>query len=198
MPYSTLRIQDLQTHFGLTINQTANLFAHVPKTAISDLLRKLLDDYIPLASAIGTEKARSEFLIAPILAEVRRRTNYQVSLFSGVELTIDPDRGLHGVCDFVLSRSPGQFFLTAPIVMMVEAKNENIKGGIVQCIGEMIAARCFNEREGNEQTTIYGAVTTGTIWRFLQLTEQTAFIDQPEYYIDQVDTILAILLEMVR
>lgn len=197
MPYSSLNIQHLRSHFGLTINQTTDLFSTIPPTPISDILRALLDEYIPLASAIGTEKARSEFIIAPILAEVRKHANYEISLFSGIEFTIDAENGLSGVCDFVISHAPGQFFLTAPILMMVEAKNENIKGGIVQCMGEMVAARIFNEREGNDHRTIYGAVTTGTIWKFLKLEEHIAFVDQPEYYIDQVEKIMAILTHMV-
>lgn len=198
MPYNSLQLHDLRTHFDLTINQTADLFSAVPEYALSDFLRSILDEYVPLGRAIGTEKARSEFIIAPILAELRKLTSYQISLFSGIELNIDPDKGLSGVCDFVISRSPGQFFLTVPIVVMVEAKNDSIKGGIVQCMGEMIAARIFNQREGNEQNVIYGAVITGTTWKFLKLEGDTVFIDQPEYYIDNSGKILAILMHMVR
>jgi transketolase C-terminal domain/subunit len=53
--------------------------------------------------------------------------------------------------------------------MIVEAKNENIKGGLGQCVAEMVAAQIFNEREANAIDTIYGAVTTGEIWKFLKL-----------------------------
>lgn len=205
MPYSSLTMHDLRYTFGLTIEQNADLFSALPEIAVSDLLRMLLDEYLPLARAVGTEKARSEFIIAPVLVEVRRLKHHHISLFSGVEFTVDPGRGLSGVCDFVLSRSPGQFFLTAPVVMMVEAKNENIKSGLIQCIGEMVAARIFNQQEApptsdpgsSDPGTIYGVVTTGTVWKFLKLQEETVFIDLPEYYIDRVGKILAVLLHMV-
>ena len=82
--------------------------------------------------------------------------------------------------------------------MLVEAKNDNIKAGLGQCIAEMIAARIYNEREGKGPTTIYGVVTTGSIWKFLKLDGSTVTIDQPEYYLEQLDTILAILVQIVE
>lgn len=38
-------------------------------------------------------------------------------------------QGLRGVCDFLLSVSPLQWALEAPVVAVVEAKNENMKPG---------------------------------------------------------------------
>ncbi|MCU0547145.1 MAG: hypothetical protein MUE44_34140 [Oscillatoriaceae cyanobacterium Prado104] len=49
------------------------MFAETQPVLPSETLKNLLTDYIPLATAISTEKARSEFLIAPIIAEVIRR-----------------------------------------------------------------------------------------------------------------------------
>ena len=40
---------------------------------MSDLLRQTLQENVPLALDISTEKARSEFIIAPVLLEVRRQ-----------------------------------------------------------------------------------------------------------------------------
>ncbi|MFN8494984.1 MAG: hypothetical protein U0350_45695 [Caldilineaceae bacterium] len=77
--------------------------------------------------------------------------------------------------------------------MLVEAKNENLKGRIGQCIAEMVAAQIFNQREGNVIPAIYGVVTTGTNWLFLRLTGQTVEIDLTEYYLVQIDQILGIL-----
>jgi hypothetical protein len=79
----------------------------------------------------------------------------------------------------------------------VVAKNDNIKSGLGQCVAEIIAARVFNEREGKGPTIIYGVVTTGSLWKFLKLEGGTVFVDQPEYYLDRVEKILAILLRCV-
>jgi len=79
----------------------------------------------------------------------------------------------------------------------VEAKNEDIKSGLGQCIAEMVAAQLFNELENNELVTIYGIVTTGEIWKFLQITEQIVAIDLTDYYITDIGKILGILLNFV-
>jgi len=120
-----------------------------------------------------------------------------VSLFSGIDFSVDPGQGLNGVWDFIVSRFPEQLFVSAPVLIVVEAKDENIKGGLAQCIAAMIAARLFNDREGSVVATVYGAVTTGTNWRFLKLEPGTVYIDQREYYIDRVEKILGILASIV-
>ncbi len=81
---------------------------------------------------------------------------------------------------------------------MVEAKNDNIKSGLGQCVAEMSAAKLFNEREENRISIIYGAVTTGDHWKFLKLKTQTVYIDLKEYYINDAGKILAILLNAIQ
>jgi heterodisulfide reductase subunit B len=97
-----------------------------------------------------------------------------------------------------LSLSAEQLIIEAPVVVIVEAKNENIKQGISQCIAEMVAAQLFNQRRNNAIPTVYGVVTTGSNWKFLQLTGTTVFVDLPEYYIKEVERIVGILVHMVR
>jgi hypothetical protein len=198
MAYSDFRLDDLIKVFGLTIHEKSNLFQSVPGVECSDYLKFTLDQNVDLAVAINTEKARSELIIAPILLEVRRILEYQVSLFSGVDFTIDSDRGLNGICDFIMSRSPEQILVRAPVITVVEAKNENLKSGFAQCIAEMIAAQIFNEREGNQIEKLYGVVTIGTIWRFIQLERTTVSIDLSEYYIPDINKILGILVHSFR
>ncbi|MEH2042596.1 MAG: hypothetical protein V7L12_04665 [Nostoc sp.] len=72
----------MKKSFDLTLDETRNLFAHTKPVTPSKTLKTILIDYIPLATAIFTKKARSEFLIAPILAEVRRLLNNKISLVS--------------------------------------------------------------------------------------------------------------------
>ena len=148
MSYSEFTTLDkVKRAFNLIIEEDHNLFAEVEGLVLSDYLKQTLKEYLPLATAINTEKARSEFLIAPILAEVRRLTNYQISLFSGTEFDVDQEKGLSGYCDYIISCSKEQYFISVPVVTIVEAKNENIKGGLGQCIAEMVAAQIFNQQE---------------------------------------------------
>lgn len=154
---------------------------------------EILNDTVPLALANNTEKARSEMIIAPILIELKRQLPNQMSLFSGAEFNIDEDLGLMGYCDFIISQSPEQLFIKSPVIMLVEAKNENIKNGLGQCIAEMLAAQIFNQREQNLIPAIYGVVTTGTNWKFLRLIDRQVEIDLKEYYLSEIDQILGIL-----
>jgi hypothetical protein len=197
MSYKNFNLAGVCRAFSLTLNDKEDLFGAIPEATVSPLLRLILDENVPLAIDVHTEKARSELIVAPVLLEVRRGTGRRIGFFSGIEFAVAPERGLSGYCDFILSRSPAQLVLTAPAVTIVEAKNDNIKGGLGQCAAEMVAARVFNEREGQGPTTIHGAVTTGTAWRFLKLEESILFVDRLEYPLEPVGRILSILLQCV-
>ena len=99
---------------------------------------------------------------------------------------------------FSISKSQEQFYITAPIVAVVEATNEYITGGLGQCISEMYASGIFNDREGSHLPAIYGAVTTGNTWKFLKYEDNTAYIDLKEYYIVSASKIIAVLMAMVN
>lgn len=164
----------------------------------SELLTLNLKENLSLATAINTEKARSELIIMPLLTEVKRYLKGRISLFSGVEFNVDPEHGLNGTCDFILTRSPEQFFITEPVITIIEAKQENIPSGLGQCIATMIAAQQFNEQEGNPIDILYGAVTTGTDWKFLKLRDKVAYIDTRDYFINEVPKILGILISTLH
>lgn len=203
MAYSDFTLQKLKKDFGLQVDEQGNLFAAVEPVAGSDLLNNTLQETVQLAIAINTKKARSEMIITPVLLEVRRQANGQVSLFSGTEFNVNDEKGLVGYCDYILSRSREQLTLNAPVILITEAKNENIKAGLGHCIAGMVAAQQFNQREGqaiiSDQAlpieTIYGAVTTGEIWKFLKLFDTTVSIDLTDYYISpNLNKILGILM----
>ncbi|MCE2717208.1 MAG: hypothetical protein ACK57R_01175 [Dolichospermum sp.] len=198
MAYSDFSLTKFKKTFNITIKEEADLFATVEPIEISEKLTNTLEETTELALAINTEKARSEMIITPILLEVRRKANYQISLFSGTDFNVDIERGLNGYCDFVISRSREQLTINAPVLIIVEAKNENIKGGLGQCAAAMLAAQLFNEQEGNEIKTIYGAVTTGDIWKFLKLEGTDIFIDLNNYYIQELNKILGILCQGIE
>jgi len=194
MAYSEFKLHDLVKQFDLNINENLDLFADVAGREYSEHLRFSLKENVALAVDINTEKARSELIIIPVLLEVRRQMNYQIALFSGTEFNVAPDRGLNGICDFLISLSSERLFINAPVITLVEAKKEDIKAGFGQCVAEMLAAQLFNDREGNSLTTIYGVVTSGTAWRFLKLKDKTVYVDMVEYYINQINKILGIFI----
>ena len=194
MAYSNFTLSRVKADFGIVTDETQDIFAETTPIHPSDLLSLILKDQLPLAGAINTEKARSELVIMPILMEVRRILDNKISIFSGSSFEVDPTQGLDGRCDFILSRSLEQYYIASPVLTIVEAKNESIPSGLGQCIATMIAARLFNQREGNPTDILYGAVTTGTDWKFLKLEGQIASIDINDYYIKELGKILAILV----
>jgi hypothetical protein len=199
MAYSEFELSDLTPKLGVAVADHPDLFPGVPGVPLSPAVEGLLRLYFPLAIANSTEKARSELLIAPVLADAREQLGRKVSLFSGWDFVVDRSRGLNGVCDYILCRSPQQEFITAPVAVVVEAKNENIKGGLGQCGAEMVAARLFNERAGTGIETVFGCVTSGNVWRFLRLKENDLLIEQTEYHLlTQSDKIVGILLHILR
>ena len=109
-----------------------------------------------------------------------------------------PIRGLPVSATFFFSLSPLQLVVQAPIIAVVEAKNDNIKSGLAQCMAEMLAAQKFNARRGTETPNLYGVVTTGSAWKFLRLSGTEVVVDEAEYHIEQLETILGILVFMVR
>jgi hypothetical protein len=195
MSYSDFKLNQLVKDFDLILQESAGWFDCVPTATPSTTLVDTLQDQVDLAVAINTEKARSELIIAPVLMEVRRQAKATISLFSGSEFTVAPEKGLTGICDFILSKNPEQLFIRAPVLTIIEAKNENLKSGFAQCMAAMVAAQIFNQQENNNTPTIYGAVTIGTTWRFLSIENNTINIDLSEYYIKKdLEKILGILL----
>ena len=197
MSYSDFTLKKVKDELQLHLIEDVDLFFAIPEIQVNDFLLKILDYNVPLALAIGTEKARSELIIVNVLLELRKSLANQVSLFSGVNLDVDKEKGLAGFCDFVISKSTEQLYLTAPIITIVEAKNECITGGLGQCIAEMYAATIFNAKENLPLPAIYGVVTTGTNWKFLKLEHNTVTIDLREYYIANINKLMAIFMAMI-
>ena len=198
MPYSNFTIKKIQKDFGVEIIEKTDLFSNIESREIGDHLQQTLLDNVSLAVAVNTEKARSELIIAPVLIEIRKIFNKEISFFSGIELNIDKERDLTGFCDFIISLSPEQLFLNTPVITVVEAKNENIMSGLGQCAAEMIASQIFNEQEGTTLSKIYGVVTSGNIWKFLKLEGNKLCIDLDDYSIKEISKIVGILCSMIE
>ncbi len=198
MAFADFDLPAVRQQFGLTLAEDVDLFAAAPEVAPSDWLRQTLDEWAPAALAMNTEKARSEMIIAPILMEVVGRASRRASLFSGPTIDVDRARGLNGACDYLITRSPERFFVSRPVVAVVEAKREDITAGLGQCAAAMVGAQVLNTRQPEGWSgAVHGAVTTGSIWRFLKLEETVLTIDRPEYYLQQVAKVLGILTAIV-
>ena len=197
MPYSQFTtLAKAIDAFSLTLLEQ-RFFPIVAPIAPSEILRGYLDETLPIAAS-GSEKVRSEGIIYPVLIEVRRILNRQVSVFSGEDFTVDETVGLNGIVDFLISRSAIVSTIQAPAAVIVEAKKADIVTGYGQCVAEMVAAQRFNQVFNQQLKIIYGCVSSGTQWRFLKLEGTHVTIDLTDYPLPPVEQILGFLVWMVQ
>jgi hypothetical protein len=194
--YSDFTVRKVKQTFGITTIEGSSFFPALQTIVTSPMLTEFLEETLPLAVALPSEKAKSELLISPILVEVRKILKHEVSFFSGQEFTVDVELGLAGTCDFLMSRSREQFEVEAPVVVIVEAKKADLNVGMGQCMAEMVAAQRFNLESGLAPMPIYGCVSSGMLWRFLKLENQEITIDLEDYPLKPIDRLLAIFVWM--
>lgn len=126
MPYCQFSIDKVKQDFHLKTVEESRFFPElIEPIAPSPKLLSILED-IPWAIAVDTEKAHSEVIINPVLLEVRRILNFQISVFSGEEFNVDASIGLNGVCDFLISRSPEQLTVEAPAIVFVKRWGQSL------------------------------------------------------------------------
>lgn len=193
MTYSDFTLDALRHSFQLAIQQLP-LFPHVNPVEVPAWLQEALQKGIPFA--LTREKARSEFIIAPILLTSRDLFSHPLSIHSGRRLDSAPERDLSGECDFIVTLAPPLPVIQTPIITLVEAKKNDIEASLGPCAAQTLGALLFNQKENTSIDTVYGCTTTGAVWQFLKLDQNTLYLDERRYYIDNVGLILGVLLKI--
>ncbi len=178
MAYNKFKTETLTEKLGIELELKAIIPQTLPDFKPTDLVLTILQE--ATNEALGTEKAKSEFIINPVLKELHRQNPNTFSYFSGYKFDVDSKLQLTGYCDFILSAFPNSPIIKTPVFCLVEAKKADIEEGFGQCGAEMYAAQLFNTRHNNPQKVIYGCVTNAFSWVFLKLENNTLFID-PNY-----------------
>jgi hypothetical protein len=113
-----------------------------------------------------SEASRCENVIYPILREVYKSFAHKYTLWSHKSITYD--NKLTGTPDYLISTKSelGKTILGLPLVVVVEAKQNNFIEGWGQCLAELIAAQKLNK---NEAQPVYAIVTDGELWQFGRL-----------------------------
>ena len=195
MPYTDFTLDSVEAELGVS-QRPGPGFITPPDAAPPPWLSSQFARGMELA--LVSEKARSEFIVAPILLAVLELSGGRVSILSGQRLDVDPLRQLAEECDFLLSLSDPLPPLRAPLLAVLEAKKNDIEAGLGQCAAQMVAAQLFNERAGRSGRPVYGCVTTGEDWQFMRLDGSESIIDPNRRYINQVGAVLAALLASVN
>jgi hypothetical protein len=197
MSFRDYTFPDVTTQLQLTL-EDGKLFEDVQPRVLEHNFTETVRYGLELATANRTEKAKSEFVIAPILLELKRTTKHAFKLFSGSEWSVDPSRGLNGYCDFILTRGASQFVLDAPFVAIAEAKNDLLVNGYGQCISAMYAGQLANERAGKPLPALYGIVSTAVEWQFLRLAGTVVTIDPTILLINALPRLMGVLHRIVE
>jgi hypothetical protein len=195
MAYSNFTSSELKKKFGVKFT-SAKLFTDIAPIAPSKWLTETLE--IGRSMGIANEKSRSERLVSPVLLELAVINKYIFSIHSGVDLNVDEKAGLNGECDFIFSYNRIQDFLNTPVFCIAEAKKQDIEQGTIQCAAQLIAAKRFNENEGEDIPTLYGCSTTGLEWRFLKFENNQFILDETWYLISELPQLLGVLQEIVN
>ena len=194
MAFSEFTLDTAVRSFGITVRET-DLFPASPGVAMPAWLPDWLARGTRLA--LISEKARSEFIVVPILLAAKELSGGRLAIFSGQRLDVDAARGLTGECDFILALGPSVPPLRSPIAAIVEAKKNDFEGGLGQCVAQMVAAQEFNAASGRPVAPVYGCVTTGEAWQFLRLADRVAELDARRFYLDDPEGILGALSAVV-
>src|SRR5436190_18654460 len=113
MAFSEFTLEEVARSLGITTEE-ADLFPGAAPPPVPGWLPGWLARGTHLA--LISEKARSEFIVVPILLAGRELSGDRFAIFSGQRLDVDPERGLTGECDFILGLGPPVPPLRAPVV----------------------------------------------------------------------------------
>lgn len=189
MAYTAFSLNELEVKFGITFHKE-KLFENIQPCSISTRLKEALED--ATLFHLTSEKIKSEAVVFPIMAEIKRRNKDRITVFSGENLNADDSKGLVGECDFIISNRPELLEVETPIITLIEAKRDNLNLGIAQCSAQMIGSKVFNEKRNHAIDSIYGCVTNADDWQFLQLKNNVITLDTTKYYFNQIEVIIGI------
>jgi hypothetical protein len=193
--YSSYSLASVKKQFGLKSIKKP-LFETIEPITPSDWLKTTMT--MSEKMVLVSEKSRSEWLVAPILMEIKHRNLNKLNILSGENLDADKEQSLVGECDFLFVKDPETETVETPILCLVEAEKHDLTGGLGQCIAQMLGARMLNERDNVFFPAIYGCVTTGSDWRFLKLEKQIVVIEPNLKFIIELPVILGMFQSIVN
>ena len=194
MAYSNFTLKKIREELGIENKRTRILTDYTPMMP-RDNLNAILAEVEELP--VRSEKAKSEWIVVPILRELRQRNNKFFTVYSGDILNADEARGLNGECDFIITKDTGTFDINYPIIQIVEAKKNDTELGVPQCAAQLVGSKVYNEEKGIFLPTIHGCVTTGNEWLFMVLEGDLIKINTKIYYLNEIENVLGIFQEII-
>ncbi len=178
LPYPTGEIL-AELGYGYRIAPLPTLAASVDEswTALANELARKQQNLV-----VSSETAMREFYVAPMLLKLMDETQFTLA----IEYTVDVSTRLRGVVDYVLRGQQS--------VVVIEAKEANLDRGFTQLATEMIAVSIRYD-----EPVVYGAVTTGLLWRFGRFDGQEVIRDSEVYLLPQsLPTVAGVLVSLLK
>ena len=192
MAYSDFKTFDqINRELGIAIKADNECYHHIEPVKLTPWFIETMKMAYTKAIRINTESARQALIVDNVFIELNQHV--PISFFLENTFNVDADKGLTGNPDGIISKSDNQLYISAPVIVLVEAKKSDLGSGLPQCIAEMEAARLFNEQNGTPVSPIYGVVTDGVLWQFLSLQNGVATVDSYFYNFDDGSKIVGIL-----
>lgn len=143
----------------------------------------------------SSEAARCENVIYPILRDVFKKYVAHYALWSHRTLTYDET--LTGVPDYLITSKSelGKTIPGTPLVMVVEAKQNNFTEGWGQCAAELVAAQKINQ---DDTMPVHGVVTDGEFWQFGKLACDVFTKNETVLAISELDKIFGALSFIIK
>jgi hypothetical protein len=193
LTFRDMTFESLESLYGIQEGRRGILFgegppATTPSATLLETLRRAR------YAVMVNERSRAYWLIAPVLSELDEMRRGKIMTFPEIALEAKGVEGLRGNPDFVISGSLTPRLV--PIVAIVEAKKDDTEPGLPQCIAELYASYLINS---GRPSTLYGCVTTGYDWQFVQFTGATkrVHVDTEIYPISDPARLLGVLCHVV-
>jgi len=186
-------LSDVLSHFQISY-QEQDFLSESSARPSANFVAELRFNYTVL-DAFSSEASRCENIIYPLLREVYKPYSQHYVLWS--HRSIRYNDMLSGTPDYlVATRSPlGVKVLGSPIVIAIEAKQDDFERGWAQCLAGLIAIQALNLSHSSQMhdTNVYGLVTNGEIWQFGYLNQRSLIRHLYRLTIDDIDKLFASL-----
>jgi hypothetical protein len=190
MKFSDFRdISEVLNHFNISVAISEFIvFEKIDSIEIPPYVREDLKFVLSERGDTDMEFYACEFLISPLLKEAWKR-NPKVKLFSHPQIKFE-DMIL--VPDYVVTprNKTGLNIFKSPLLITVEAKNDDFQAGWNDAYKQLIVARHLNK---NPEIPIYAIVSIGTGWEIGKLDQNVIHKHPLSIGLNDIEKLLGIL-----
>ena len=198
MAYRNFKLIDLERDFGLIIERKSFLDAKQIKLSIPSGWTEERAIHIDVAE-LYSKTAPLRYIAWAILWEAETNTPKSIVLWGDKMLKADLSLKLNGKVDYMFLRRSNSVRRFAPLLCVTVAEaNKGLERYIAQMAAQMIGAQVFNQKYGQQLPIIYGAITSGRAWVFLQLSQNTLTVDTNIYTYDNLPLLQGVFQYLLK